>query len=138
MFNTDEERQESGPDSRTPCVGSPVNALLPKVGGDRVAAFEIMGSNLRVKEVIEHGESEDKTFYEIIESCQPFGMMTFDQSIAELFKNGLITEQTAMSYSSRKSVMGRVIDSIKSTRGEKTTTIEELAIDKDYGRKGRQ
>ena len=97
-----------------------------------------MGSNLRVKEVIEHGESEDKTFYEIIESSQPFGMMTFDQSIAELFKNGRITEQTAMSYSSRKSVMGRIIDSIKSTRGEKTTTIEELAIDNDYGRRGRK
>jgi twitching motility protein PilT len=137
MFNTDEERQ-----IRTRLADTlrwvACQRLLPKVGGDRVAAFEIMGSNLRVKEVIEHGESEGKTFYEIIESSQPFGMMTFDQCIAELFKNGLIAEKTAMSYSSRKSVMGRIIDSIKSTRGEKTTTIEELAIDKDYGRKGRQ
>ena len=137
MFNTDEERQ-----IRTRLADTlrwvACQRLLPKVGGDRVAAFEIMGSNLRVKEVIEHGESEGKTFYEIIESSQPFGMMTFDQCIAELFKKGLIAEKTAMSYSSRKSVMGRIIDSIKSTRGEKTTTIEELAIDKDYGRKGRQ
>ena len=52
----------------------------------------------------------------------------------DLFKKGLITEQTALSYASRKSVIGRAIDAIKSVRGEKTTTIEDLAIDKDYGK----
>ena len=100
--------------------------LLPKVGGGRVAAFEIMKTNLRVKDVILHGESEGKTFYEIIEASQPFGMMTFDQSIAELYKEGLITEEVALSYCSRKAVVGRAIDSIKAARGEKTTTIEGL------------
>jgi twitching motility protein PilT len=109
--------------------------LLPKVGGDRVAAFEIMGANLRVKDAILHGESEGKTFYEIIEGSQPFGMMTFDQCISELFRNGLITEQTARSYASRRSVTGRAIDSIKAARGEKTTSIEDLSIDRDYGKR---
>jgi twitching motility protein PilT len=108
--------------------------LLPKEGGGRVAAFEIMSSNLRVKDSILHGESEGKTFYEIIESGQPFGMMTFDQSISDLFKKGLISEETALSYASRKAVVGRAIDSIKAARGEKTTTIEDLKIDADYGR----
>lgn len=107
--------------------------LLPKVGGGRVAAFEIMGSNLRVRDTILHGESEGKTYYEIIEGSQPFGMMTFDQSISELYKNGLIEENTAMGYASRKAIVGRAIDTIKSQRGEKTTTIEGLAIDEDYG-----
>ncbi|RLB44369.1 MAG: twitching motility protein [Deltaproteobacteria bacterium] len=106
--------------------------LLPKVGGGRVAAFEIMKTNLRVKDVILHGESEGKTFYEIIEASQPFGMMTFDQSIAELYREGLITEDVALSYCSRKAVVGRAIDSIKAARGEKTTTIEGLDIDTDY------
>ena len=109
--------------------------LLPKVGGDRVAAFEIMGANLRVKDAILHGESEGKTFYEIIEGSQPFGMMTFDQCISELFRNGLITEQTARSYASRRSVTGRAIDSIKAARGEKTTSIEDLSIDRNYGKR---
>ena len=109
--------------------------LLPKVGGDRVAAFEIMGANLRVKDAILHGESEGKTFYEIIEGSQPFGMMTFDQCISGLFRDGLITEQTARSYASRRSVTGRAIDSIKSARGEKTTFIEDLSIDRDYGKR---
>ena len=109
--------------------------LLPKTGGDRVAAFEILGANLRVKDAILHGESEGKTFYEIIEGSRAFGMMTFDQSVSELYRDGLISEQTALTYSSRKSVTGRAIDSIKSARGEKTTSIEDLSIDRDYGKK---
>ncbi|MBL7213095.1 MAG: PilT/PilU family type 4a pilus ATPase [Desulfobacteraceae bacterium] len=109
--------------------------LLPKVGGGRVAAFEIMGSNLRVKDSILNGESEGKTFYEIIEGSQAFGMMTFDQCIVDLYKKDLIEEETAMGYASRKPIVGRAVDSIKSERGEKTTTIEDLAIDDGYGKK---
>jgi len=134
MFNTEEEKQIRIRLADT-IRWVACQRLLPKVGGDRVAAFEVMGTNLRVKEVIEQGESEGKSFYEIIEASQPFGMMSFDQCIADLFSKGLITEQTAMSFASRKSVIGRSIDSIKSTRGEKTTDIEDLAIDTAYGRK---
>jgi len=111
--------------------------LLPKVGGGRVAAFEIMGTNLRVKDTILHGESEGKTFYEITEAGRPFGMMTFDQCIPELYEQGLITEETAIAYASRKAIVGRSIDSIKAARGEKTTTIENLSVDMAYGEKER-
>jgi twitching motility protein PilT len=109
--------------------------LLPKEGGGRVAAFEIMGSNLRIKDTILNGESEGKTFYEIIEGSRPFGMITFDQCIADHYKNDLVSEDTAMSFASRKSVMGRTIDFIKAERGEKTTTIEGLSMDDQYRRK---
>jgi len=108
--------------------------LMPKAGGGSIAAFEIMGSNLRVKDTILHGESEDKTFYEIIEGSRAFGMMTFDQCIADLYAKDLITEGTAVSYASRKSIVGRSIDSVKALRGEKTTSIEGLSIDTDYGK----
>jgi twitching motility protein PilT len=109
--------------------------LLPKIGGGRVAAFEIMCTNLRVKDTILNGEAEGKTFYDIIEAGQPFGMMTFDQSITELYQKGLITEETAISYASRKAIVGRAIDAVKSARGEKTTSIEDLKIDQDYAKK---
>ena len=108
--------------------------LLPKVGGGRVAAFEILGSNLRVKDSILHGESEGKTFYEIIEDGQAFGMTTFDKYIVGLYEKGLITEETSMAYASQKGVVGRGIDAVKSTRGEATTDIEELEVDKQYGK----
>ncbi len=134
MFSTEEERQVRIRLADT--IRWVVSQrLLPKVGGGRVAAFEIMGSNLRTKEVILNGESEGKTFYEIIESSRPFGWMTFDQCIVELYENGLITEETALSYASRKPVVLRAIDHIKASRGEKTTDIEGLTIDVEYGKK---
>ncbi|NVL93022.1 MAG: PilT/PilU family type 4a pilus ATPase [Desulfobacterales bacterium] len=106
--------------------------LLPKVGGGRVAAFEILGSNLRVKDLILHAETEDKTFYDIMENGRAFGMMTFDQCISELYKDGLITKETALAYASQRAVVGRAIDAIKAAKGEKTTSIEGLALDKSY------
>jgi twitching motility protein PilT len=106
--------------------------LLPKVGGGRVAAFEILRTNIRVKDSILHGESEGKTFYEIMQAGRPFGMATFDDYIVSLYENGLITEETAMAYASRKGIVGRGIDTVKSTRGEATTDIEDLEVDKDY------
>jgi len=107
--------------------------LMPKVGGGRVAAFEILGTNMLVKDMILNGETEDKTFYDVMERNQAFHMMTFDQCIAEHFRNGLITEETAIAYASRRATMGRLVGSIKSERGEKTTTIEGLEMDKAYG-----
>ncbi len=109
--------------------------LLPKVGGGRIAAFEILSTNLRVTDTILHGETEGRTFYDIIEEGGTYGMMTFDQCIGEYFKEGLITEETAINYASRRSMVGRSIDAIKAARGEKTTTIEGLSIDADYGKR---
>ena len=103
--------------------------LMPKVGGGRVAAFEIMGMNLRVRELIMTGETEDKTFYDVISDAKALGWQTFDQHILELYEDGLITEETAISYCTRKTAVNRGLDSIKSARGESTTGITGLAMD---------
>ena len=108
--------------------------LLPRVDGGRVAALEIMGTNLRVKDSVLNGESEGKTFYEIIEAAEPFGMQTFDQSIIKLFQEGVIDEDTALAYASRKSVARRGIDEAKKEWGMLTSDIEELALDQEYGK----
>ncbi len=112
--------------------------LLPKIGGGRVASFEILRTSLRVKDSVLHGESEGKTFYEIIEAGTAFGMTTFDQHIVGLYEKGLITQETAMAYSSHKGEVGRGIDRVKQTRGEKTTDIEQLEVDEGYGRRPRE
>jgi twitching motility protein PilT len=109
--------------------------LLPKIGGGRVAALEIMGNNLRVKDSIEHGESEGKTFYEIIEASGSFGWKTFDMAMMELFEQGLITEETAVLYCTNKGVVTRGIDKIKKTRGEKTSDLTGLTLDAEYGKR---
>ncbi|MBW1815012.1 MAG: PilT/PilU family type 4a pilus ATPase [Deltaproteobacteria bacterium] len=106
--------------------------LLPKIGGGRVAAFEILRANLRVEDSILHGEAEGKSFYDIMKSGRAFGMVTFDDSLVSLYEQGLITEETAVAYASRKGVVGRGIDSVKSARGEATTDIEKLEMDHKY------
>jgi twitching motility protein PilT len=108
--------------------------LLPKEGGGRVAAFEIMGANLRVKDTILHGESEGKTFYEIIQAGKAFGMVTFDDYIIDLFKQGLISEETGKAYASNKGIVGRGIDTVKSSRGQATTDLGKLEVDSNYGK----
>ena len=103
--------------------------LLPKNGGGRVAALEIMGMNLRVKDVILNGESEGKTYSDIISNGRAFGMQTFDQHILNLFKDNLVSEETAYAYCSQKNALSRGMDVLKRQRGEKTTDIDGLTID---------
>ena len=106
--------------------------LLPKVGGGRVALLEIMSTNMRVKDTIINGESEDNTYYDIITNGDAYGMWTFDQHILKLFREGLITEETALAYASRKAIVGRGIDTLKAEKGEKTTNIDGLSMDDEY------
>ena len=133
MFSSEEENQ-----IRTRIADSirwiVCQRLLPKVGGGRVAAFEILRTNLRVKDSILHGESEGKTFYDIIQAGKAFGMVTFDDYILKLYEKGLITQETAMAYASRKDILGRGIDTLKSIRGEATTDIHDLKVDHDYNK----
>jgi twitching motility protein PilT len=103
--------------------------LVPKVGGaGRFALLEIMGSNLRTQEAIRLGESEGKTFYEIIEASYPFGWRTFDHACMEAFEQGAISEEIALLYCTKRSVISRAIDNIKKSRGEMTTTSGSLRM----------
>ena len=61
-------------------------------------------------------------------------MMTFDQSLLRSYEHGIVTEDTAVNYSTRKAVVQRGIDTIKQGRGEKTTDVEGLKLDHDYNR----
>jgi twitching motility protein PilT len=102
--------------------------LVPKVGGARHALLELMGSNLRTQEAMRLGESEGKTFYEIIESSYPFGWRTFDHACMEAFEQGIITEETALLYCTKRSTISRGIDNLKKSRGESTTTMGSLRM----------
>lgn len=130
MFDTDEQAQIRNrlADTIRWVVGQ---RLLPKIGGGRVAALEVMKKNLRVVDTILHGESEGKTFYDIIEDGHAIGMQTFDQHILQLYEEGKIDEKTAMGYCSRRSAVGRGIDQIKAAKGETTTGITGLAMDSE-------
>jgi len=133
MFDQEEEKQirQRLADTVRWIVGQ---RLLPKVGGGRIAVHDILGNNIRTRESILTGESEGKTFYEIQEASVPFGMQTFDQAIIKVYSQGLITQETAELYASRKAIVQRGIDKIKQSRGEKTTDIQGLTLDSGYAR----
>ena len=103
--------------------------LAPRVGGGRQLLTEIMGHNLRTQETVALGEGEHRSFYEIIEASAPFGWMTFDQSILNAYENGLINEETAKLYASRKGRVTRGIDIIQKTRGMDTDLDSGLRLD---------
>src|SRR4051812_44965118 len=87
--------------------------LAPRIGGSRHALLEIMGNNLRTKETIVQGESEGKSFYEIITSSETFGWRTFDSACIDAYENNIITEETALLFASKRGWVARGIDNIK-------------------------
>lgn len=105
--------------------------LLPKIGGGRIAAMEILCTSLRVKDLIINGETEEKTFYNVIKAGSTSNMRTFDQHLMELYEQGLITEESAVTFSSHRSEIKRGLDTIKSARGEKTSDIDELKMEQE-------
>jgi twitching motility protein PilT len=92
--------------------------LAPKAGGGgRVLINEIMGSNLRTRETVALGETEGRTFYEIIEAQATYGWTTFDLTLRQAFGDGRITEETAQLYATNKARMTRYLDDLKKEHG---------------------
>ena len=103
--------------------------LPPKIKGGRIAALEILCTSLRVRDLILNGETEEKTFYNVVRQGSAREMRTFDQHLLELYETGLITENSAIGYASHRSEIKRGIDMIKSARGERTSTIDGLRME---------
>jgi twitching motility protein PilT len=131
MFDQDEEKliRQRLTDTLRWVVGQ---RLIPKIGGGRMAVHDVLANTIRSAELILNGETEGKTFYEIQDVGEPFGMMTFDQSLLRAYTAGLITEDTAVAYATRKAVVSRGMDTIKQKRGERTSTVEGLRLDTNY------
>lgn len=110
--------------------------LVPKIGGKRVAVFEIMTNTLRTHELIVKGESEEKQFYDVLSEGGPHGMQTFDQNLLALYQEGIVSEETLKSYCTRKSFILQGIDRIKAAKGLPTSDIHELRLDQKSDSKG--
>lgn len=105
--------------------------LAPRAGGGRVMVNEIMGSNLRTRETVALGESENRSFYDIIDAQSTFGWATFDQSIRRAYEAGLMTEEIAELYATNKGRMTRFIDDVKKAKGVAEEKPTGLRLDMD-------
>ena len=90
--------------------------LVSKIGGGRLLLTEIMGSSLRTRETLLYGESENRTFQEIIEAGSTLGWHSFDQSILKAYEADLISEDTALIFCAHKHKMRKDIDLLKKLR----------------------
>jgi twitching motility protein PilT len=127
MFETDEQEQIRArlADTLRWVISQ---RLVPRLEGGRHALLEIMGSNLRTQETVRLGESEGKSFYEIIEASQPFGWRTFDYSALEAYEAGKISEEVALLHCTKRGPVMRGIDNIRKSRGESTHDLSSLRM----------
>jgi twitching motility protein PilT len=72
--------------------------LLPKVGGGRVAAIEILKSTMRTRDYVIKGENEGRSLSDAMHDGSVDGMQTFDDEIEKLWNRGVISRETALAY----------------------------------------
>src|SRR5262244_808600 len=78
--------------------------LLPRADGKgMVPALEIMVTTERVREMIEEPTRTREIKTAIAEGFHPYGMVTFDQSLATLVKQRLVTYEEAVKHSTSPS-----------------------------------
>ena len=81
--------------------------LLPKIGGGRIPAVEILIGNSAVANNIRDGKTH--LIDTILQTSKDSGMITLDESLAELVRNGVITLDDARAYTLRESEFLRLI-----------------------------
>jgi len=72
--------------------------LLPKIGGGRVAALEVLKSTMRTRDYVVKGETEGRSLTDAMHDGSVDGMQTFDDEIEKLWNNGVISKETALAY----------------------------------------
>jgi len=83
--------------------------LLPKIGGGRVLAYELLIPNIAVRNLIR--ENKLQQIYSIMQSGQAeTGMQTMNQSLYNLFRQGAITLDTALEASPDPKELERMIN----------------------------
>jgi len=74
--------------------------LLPRIDGKgRIAVIEVLKSTMRTREYVEKGESEGKSLLDAMQDGAMDGMQHFDAELERLVREGVITLDTALSYS---------------------------------------
>ena len=81
--------------------------LVPLVDNRRGAALEIMTTTPGIQNLIREGKTHQVE--SAIQTGGKYGMKTMDMALADLFKRGLITEETALTYSVDNETIKRIM-----------------------------
>jgi twitching motility protein PilT len=80
--------------------------LLPKLGGGRCAALEIMIGIPAIKNLVREGKTHQ--MYSVIETNSQIGMQTMDRSLADLFRNGFVSYEECLMRAVDKETFARL------------------------------
>jgi twitching motility protein PilT len=97
--------------------------LLPKVGGGRKAAIEILVSNSRTKEYIEKGEKEGRSMLDAMRDGAIDGMQTFDGELEKFIRDGSITREIGLAYSTNANNLALAISDLDGASQEEKSEI---------------
>jgi twitching motility protein PilT len=86
--------------------------LIPKIGGGRALAMEIMVATPAIRAIIR--DDKIHQLYSMIQSGQKYGMKTMNQSLAELYQSGKISLNDAMGSSQNPQELGELLSKQKS------------------------
>ena len=81
--------------------------LIPRVGGGRCAAFEVMHANSAIRNLIRENKSHQIT--STIQTNRKMGMITMDDAIMDLYMRGEIDREDALLFAQDKTTMGNRI-----------------------------
>lgn len=101
--------------------------LMPKIGGGRVAAIEILVSNSRTREYIEKGEKEGRSLTDAMVDGEIEGMQTFDRELEKMIRNGTITREIGLAYSSNSNNLALAISDLDDPRPTPEHTLRATA-----------
>jgi twitching motility protein PilT len=88
-------------------LGIITQALLPKIGGGRVLACEVLVATPAVRAMIR--DNKVHQIYSLMQAGQKYGMQTMNQSLYKLYMQRKITLETALSFSRDPDELERMI-----------------------------
>jgi twitching motility protein PilT len=110
---------------------------MPKVGGGRIAAIEILVSNSRTREYIEKGEREGRSITDAMNDGALDGMQTFDKVLERYIREGVITREICLAYASNPSNLTLAISDLDrdaaaaaeaAAEADRQNSLEEVSI----------
>jgi twitching motility protein PilT len=96
-----------------------------------VPALEIMVNTERVREMIEDPQRTREIHGAIGEGLHPYGMVTFDQSLASLVKQRLVTYEEAVKHSTSPSDFALLFRGVSGSAERAWTPSEKGATSHD-------
>ncbi len=110
VFSGDEQPQVRAMLS-TSLVAVISQALIPKIGGGRVATFEILINTPAIANLIRENKTH-QIYSQMQLNQQQTGMQTQTQIILKLLKNQMITKEDALRYSNRPEELKNLIQTL--------------------------